>query len=224
MKTIVGLVVAAVPVLKALFVAPEDSTTEAPLSFLFEVFAFVGAAAVPTSLLNLGASLARLGSGGKSGSSSRGSGRRWGASRQRQDGHPDALDGQASAGTRKSDASARAATTRTVSSDTVSSDPDAPTPSSAPPAPLSSAPPPPRTPWSAVALIAVTRLLILPAAGIAAVAALAARGVLPSDNKMLLFVAMLEATVPTASFTVFFTQMWDPNGDARFISTVVLVQ
>ncbi|KAJ3331734.1 Protein M3 [Blyttiomyces sp. JEL0837] len=145
-SSIIGLFVTSIPALRSLFVPSDPTTsTEAPLSFLFEVFTFIGAAAVPMGLVNLGAALGRLTWKGL-------------------------------------------------------------------------------LPYPIILSITTARLLIMPVLGIVLVQVLVNAGVLDEKDKMLRFVLMLETTVPTASSTVFFTQMWHPKGEATAIAGVILVQ
>ncbi|KAJ3109752.1 Protein M3 [Phlyctochytrium bullatum] len=155
--TVVGLTVAVVPALKSLFqytnpltnastsIKPTPSASEPPFLFLFEIFEFLGAAAIPFGLLNLGAALGRL--------------------------------------------SVRSLLPVRIS--------------------LS---------------IAFSRLVVLPVIGFGLVAALTTGGVLDSNDRVLRFILMIQAAVPTASSTVFLTQMWHPKGEADHIASVVLVQ
>ncbi|KAJ3111861.1 Protein M3 [Physocladia obscura] len=60
LATIIGLIIASLPAIRNIFTNPGLKTSEPPLSFLFEVLQFLGNAAVPLGLLNLGAALGRL--------------------------------------------------------------------------------------------------------------------------------------------------------------------
>ncbi|ORY45918.1 hypothetical protein BCR33DRAFT_715943 [Rhizoclosmatium globosum] len=64
--------------------------------------------------------------------------------------------------------------------------------------------------------ISLCRLVVMPL--------LVSGGVIDADDKMFRFVLMLEACMPTASSTVYFTQMWHPKGEADAIAGVILVQ
>ncbi|KAI9348508.1 hypothetical protein BDR26DRAFT_701757 [Obelidium mucronatum] len=72
--------------------------------------------------------------------------------------------------------------------------------------------------------ITLCRLVVMPILGIVAVEMLVGYGVLDASDKMLRFVLMLEACMPTASSTVYFTQMWHPKGEANAIAGVILVE
>ncbi|KAI9324984.1 auxin efflux carrier [Obelidium mucronatum] len=72
--------------------------------------------------------------------------------------------------------------------------------------------------------IAACRLLVMPVIGIATVQWLASTGVINSEDKMMRFVIMLQAIVPTASSAVYLTQFWHPRGEADAIASVVVVQ
>lgn len=79
--------------------------------------------------------------------------------------------------------------------------------------------------WRIAGGIAFTRLLLLPAMGIAITLLISSTTTwIPPSDPMLRFVIMLEAVVPTASSTVYFTQYWHPKGEAQEISGVVLLQ
>lgn len=58
--TILGLIVTAISPIRSLFIAQDTTTVNAPLGFVFEVSAFVGSAAVPMAMTNLGAAIGRL--------------------------------------------------------------------------------------------------------------------------------------------------------------------
>lgn len=79
--------------------------------------------------------------------------------------------------------------------------------------------------WRIAGSIAFTRLLLIPVIGIGMTLLVSATTTwIPESDPMLRFVIMLEAVVPTASSTVYFTQYWHPKGEAQEISGVVLVQ
>ena len=79
--------------------------------------------------------------------------------------------------------------------------------------------------WRLVGGIAFARLLIFPIFGISFTLIIQNCTLwIPETDLMLRFVIMLEAVVPTASSTVYFTQYWHPKGEAQEISGVVLVQ
>ena len=79
--------------------------------------------------------------------------------------------------------------------------------------------------WRIAGSIAFTRLLLIPVIGIAMTLLVSATTTwIPDSDPMLRFVIMLEAVVPTASSTVYFTQYWHPKGEAQEISGVILVQ
>ncbi|KAJ3031463.1 UNVERIFIED_CONTAM: Protein M3 [Siphonaria sp. JEL0065] len=143
--TIIGLIIASIPQLRAVFKQSELNGPEAPLSFLFEVLQFLGNAAVPLGLMNLGAALGRL-------------------------------------------------DIRSLIS------------------------------YRVITGITICRLIVMPILGIVVVEALVAYGVIDATDKMLRFVLMLEACMPTASSTVYFTQMWHPKGEANAIAGVILVE
>ncbi|KAJ3021333.1 UNVERIFIED_CONTAM: hypothetical protein HDU68_009679 [Siphonaria sp. JEL0065] len=144
-RTIIGLVIASIPQLRAIFKQSEVNGPEAPISFLFEVLQFLGNAAVPLGLMNLGAALGRL-------------------------------------------------DIRSLIS------------------------------YRVITGITICRLVVMPILGIVVVEALVAYGVIDATDKMLRFVLMLEACMPTASSTVYFTQMWHPKGEANAIAGVILVE
>ncbi|KAJ3071511.1 Protein M3 [Podochytrium sp. JEL0797] len=66
--------------------------------------------------------------------------------------------------------------------------------------------------------ICICRLVLMPVLGIVAVELLVEYGVIDRSDKILRFVLMLEACMPTASSTVYFTQMWHPKGEANAIA------
>ncbi|KAJ3147041.1 Protein M3 [Geranomyces variabilis] len=150
-STILGLIVAVSSPLRNLFL-PQDPTApppilthEPPLRFLFEELAFIGACAVPLSVLNLGAALGRL-----SGSN--------------------------------------------------------------------------MLPLRVSAAVAGARLLVLPCIGIGLVQLLVMKTSLIDEQDLILrFVLMFQACVPTASATVYLTQMWSPTGAAHEIASVILL-
>ncbi|KAJ3347566.1 Protein M3 [Entophlyctis luteolus] len=143
--TIIGLIFANIVVIRNAFVSAGEGGSEPPLSFLLEAIQFLGNAAVPLGLMNLGAALGRLN------------------------------------------------VERFI-------------------------------PFKIIFGISVCRLVIMPAIGIAFIELLVSKGVIPADAKMLRFVLMLEACMPTASSTVYFTQMWHPKGEANAIAGVILVE
>ncbi|KAJ3208774.1 Protein M3 [Entophlyctis luteolus] len=151
--TIIGLIFANIVVIRNAFVSAGEGGSEPPLSFLLEAIQFLGNAAVPLGLMNLGAALGRLN------------------------------------------------VERFI-------------------------------PFKIIFGISVCRLVIMPAIGIAFIELLISKGVIPADAKMLRFVLMfntespqkLEACMPTASSTVYFTQMWHPKGEANAIAGVILVE
>ncbi|KAJ3207298.1 Protein M3 [Dinochytrium kinnereticum] len=149
--TVVGLTVSVIPALKSLFLYPKGSirpvpgSSEPPFLFLFEIFDFLGTAAIPFGLLNLGAALGRL----------------------------------------------------NVKS---------------------------LLPVRISLAIAFSRLVFFPVFGVLVVVGLTQVGVLDREDRILRFILMIEACVPTASSTVFLTQMWHPRGEADNIASVVLVQ
>ncbi|KAI8848399.1 auxin efflux carrier [Chytridium lagenaria] len=150
--TVLGLIIATTPPLKSIFryssqttSPPPVGTREPPLLFLFEIFTFLGDAAIPLGLLNLGAALGRL---------------------------------QAKS----------------------------------------------LLPVRISLAIAASRLVVFPVLGVGLVVGLTMAGVLDKGDKILRFVLIIESCVPTASSTVFLTQMWHPRGEANYIASVVLVQ
>ncbi|KAI8848224.1 auxin efflux carrier [Chytridium lagenaria] len=148
--TVVGLIVAVVPFLKALFIdlpnaSAAPSTNEPPFLFLFETLKFLGDAAVPLGLVNLGAALGRL-------------------------------------------------NLRSL------------------------------LPIRITLAIAFARLVMFPLIGFAIIIGLTNAGVVDRNDKMLRFVLLIETGVPTASSTVFFTQLWHPKGEADNIASVVLIE
>ncbi|KAJ3088722.1 Protein M3 [Quaeritorhiza haematococci] len=143
---ILGIIVSTVPALKSLFVPSKTSAAEPPLKFILETLAFVGAAAVPVGIMNLGAALGRL--------------------------------------TFKS-----------------------------------------LLPFRIIAAVTLCRLIIIPVIGVTLTQVLTYYTPLidPAD-KVLRFVLMFEACVPTASSAVYFTQYWNPTGEAIEMSSIILVQ
>ncbi|KAJ3188005.1 Protein M3 [Gaertneriomyces sp. JEL0708] len=84
----------------------------------------------------------------------------------------------------------------------------------------------PRTllPFRVTASISVSRLLIMPVIGIGISQLLTVNGVIAESDTMLRFILMFQACVPTASSTVYITQMFSPTGDSDEIASVVLMQ
>ncbi|KAJ3106348.1 hypothetical protein HDU96_008271 [Phlyctochytrium bullatum] len=72
--------------------------------------------------------------------------------------------------------------------------------------------------------IAFARLLFFPLVGFTVIEGLVNAGIIGKSDKMLRFVLMIETCVPTASSTVFFTQLWHPRGEADHIASVVLIE
>ncbi|KAJ3096466.1 Protein M3 [Phlyctochytrium planicorne] len=146
--TIAGLIIAVTPPLRQLFVLPTNATggeSEPPFQFIFETLKFLGDAAVPIGLVNLGAALGRL----------------------------------------------------NVKS---------------------------LLPIRITLAIAFARLVLFPVIGIAIVVGLVSAKAIDPEDKILRFVLMIETCVPTASSTVFFTQLWHPRGEADNIASVVLIE
>ncbi|KAJ3098215.1 Protein M3 [Phlyctochytrium planicorne] len=73
--------------------------------------------------------------------------------------------------------------------------------------------------------VAVARLIVVPCIGFLVIWLITRGGTWGGEgDRILRFVLMMEACVPTASSTVFLTQMWHPKGEADYIASVVLVQ
>ncbi|KAJ3180432.1 Protein M3 [Geranomyces variabilis] len=150
-STILGLIVAVSSPLRNLFLSQDPNapppilTHEPPLRFIFEELAFIGACAVPLSVLNLGAALGRL-----SGSN--------------------------------------------------------------------------MLPFRVSAAVTGARLLVMPCIGIGLVQLLVMKTSLIDEHDLILrFVLMFQSCVPTASATVYLTQMWSPTGAAHEIASVILL-
>ncbi|KAJ3128404.1 Protein M3 [Physocladia obscura] len=72
--------------------------------------------------------------------------------------------------------------------------------------------------------VAVCRLIIMPILGIVIVQVLVSHGIIDANDKMMQFVMMMEAAIPTASTAVYLTQFWHPRGEADAMASVVVVQ
>ncbi|KAJ3291657.1 Protein M3 [Rhizoclosmatium sp. JEL0117] len=79
-------------------------------------------------------------------------------------------------------------------------------------------------PIRVIGAIGFCRLILMPVLGIVLVQVLATHGIIDANDKMMRFVIMLEAAVPTASTCVFLTQFWHPKGESDMIASVVVVQ
>lgn len=145
---LLGIFIACIPQLRGLFINSNSKGSieqQPPLAFLFEICVFLGSAAIPLGLLNLGAALATLS--------------------------------------------------------------------------LSKF-----LPWKILAGISIARLIIMPIFGFTLVWICVHLEFISSSQKMLIFVLMFQACVPTANSTVFFTQYWHPRGEAIEISSVIITQ
>ncbi|KAJ3128403.1 Protein M3 [Physocladia obscura] len=72
--------------------------------------------------------------------------------------------------------------------------------------------------------IALCRLIVMPILGVVLVQVLVSHGIIDGNDKMMQFVMMMEASIPTASTTVYLTQFWHPRGEADAMASVVVVQ
>jgi len=80
-----------------------------------------------------------------------------------------------------------------------------------------------KVPLRIVALIVLVRLVIMPIVGISVIYAMTfVAGVIPPENKMLVFVLMVECCVPTAQFLVSLYQIH--GGDGTEVAGTMLVQ
>ncbi|KAJ3358300.1 Protein M3 [Allomyces javanicus] len=77
--------------------------------------------------------------------------------------------------------------------------------------------------WAAVWLV-FYRLLFLPVAGIALVEGMVAWGWIDAEAKMLRFVLMMQACVPTAQMCLILTQYFHPRGESKEVATVMALQ
>ncbi|KAJ3158371.1 Protein M3 [Geranomyces michiganensis] len=74
------------------------------------------------------------------------------------------------------------------------------------------------------AAVAASRLLVLPCIGVGLVQLLVMKTNLIDERDFVLrFVLMFQSCVPTASATVYLTQMWSPTGAAHEIASVILL-
>ncbi|KAJ3376097.1 Protein M3 [Allomyces arbusculus] len=77
--------------------------------------------------------------------------------------------------------------------------------------------------WAAVWLV-LYRLLFLPVAGIALVEGMVSWGWIDVEAKMLRFVLMMQACVPTAQMCLILTQYFHPRGESKEVATVMALQ
>ncbi|KNE58048.1 hypothetical protein AMAG_04874 [Allomyces macrogynus ATCC 38327] len=77
--------------------------------------------------------------------------------------------------------------------------------------------------WAAVWLV-FYRLLFLPVAGIALVEGMVTWGWIDVEAKMLRFVLMMQACVPTAQMCLILTQYFHPRGESKEVATVMALQ
>ncbi|KAI9150987.1 Protein M3 [Blastocladiella emersonii ATCC 22665] len=76
----------------------------------------------------------------------------------------------------------------------------------------------------ALVAVLVFRLVLMPVAGVAAVEAAVRGGWIPRDQKMLRFILMIEACVPTAQLCLIMTKFYHPRGEAKEVAAVMLAQ
>jgi hypothetical protein len=149
-------------------------------TIVFNAMDFVSASAVPMTLVALGATMAAVVSKGKGKGEGKGAGGEMGAG----------ADGKQ--GREKPPPTATAAAAATTPTPESAAAPTAPAPSPAP-APTPGA----LLPRSVVAIVVVSKLLLLPLAGLALLRLAARLGILPTD-KLLQLLIVLQAASPTA--------------------------
>lgn len=79
-------------------------------------------------------------------------------------------------------------------------------------------------PFGAITSLAVGKLLIMPVLGVLIVNAFVHVGFIDPDDKVLQFVCIFMACVPTSTTQVFLTQMYSPDGTADHVSAFLLPQ
>ncbi|EJD55666.1 auxin efflux carrier [Auricularia subglabra TFB-10046 SS5] len=79
-------------------------------------------------------------------------------------------------------------------------------------------------PFGAITSLAVGKLLVMPVLGILIVNAFVRVGFIDASDKVLQFVCIFMACVPTSTTQVFLTQMYSPDGTADHVSAFLLPQ